>query len=182
MKQNFVVLLIGIALGFSLALTTQIYTSFFVPPVQVGVADVEPVFSPGNQDVIVNLVQSSHSSLELEVYTFSSTILRDELIAAHERGVDVKVILDSSISSNVPMAKALLAKGVQVMLSPKRFSLVHSKFLVIDKEVVFVGSNNWTFHSFNLNREASVKLRSSAVAARFLEVFYSDWNDGIPIH
>ena len=179
MKQFFVVLVIGICLGFSLALVDSSFTGFFTAqPATVGVAYIEPIFSPGNQVIFINEVRNARSSIVLEVYTFSSKELENELESAVARGVDVRVILEKSISSNFPKSRELLAKGIKVKWGSSSFSLTHSKFLVIDREIVIVGSNNWTFHSFNLNREASVKIKSGEVADKFLQVFNLDWENG----
>ena len=178
MKTLIVVLVIGIALGFALSVSTGELTGLFVHRA-IGIVDVQPVFSPDNQAVFVNAVRGASSSIELEVYTFSSTVLADELAGAVGRGVDVKVILDRSIESNFKTSRILLARGVKVKWSPSVFERTHSKFIVIDNETVIVGSNNWTFHSFNLNREAGVKITSGEVAVDFLNIFYSDWSLGV---
>ncbi|MFH1247400.1 MAG: phospholipase D-like domain-containing protein [Candidatus Micrarchaeota archaeon] len=178
-KSTFVILVIGVCLGFSLALADSSFTGFFTDkPTSVGVAYVEPIFSPGSQIAFENTVRSARSSIELEVYTFSSTVLQEELAAAVARGVDVRVILEKSISSNLPRSRELLARGVKVKWGSSSFSLTHAKFLVIDNETVIVGSNNWTFHSFNLNREASVKVKNAEFTSKFMEVFENDWQQG----
>ncbi|MDP3742470.1 MAG: phospholipase D-like domain-containing protein [Candidatus Micrarchaeota archaeon] len=180
MKPLFVAFVIGIALGFSLALVDSSFTGFFTArPAIVGVTYVEPIFSPGSQNVFENMVRNARNSIELEVYTFSSQPLEDELAAAVARGVDVRVILEGSISSNFPKSRELLAKGVKVKWGSSSFSLTHSKFIIIDGETVIVGSNNWTFHSFNLNREASVKIQNAEVAGKFVEIFNADWEKGV---
>lgn len=179
MKQIFVVFIIGVFVGFAIALSDASFTSFFTAsPVTLGVAEVTPVFSPGSEDVIVNLMRGARSELDLEVYTLSSQVLQDELKGAAQRGVNVNVILESSIASNVKPFKELQAAGVKVRWASRSFALTHSKFLVVDNETVFVGSNNWSFHSFNLNREASVKIRSVEVSREFLNVFYNDFAKG----
>ncbi len=179
MKQLFVALIIGIALGFSLALVDSSFTGFFTAqPAAVGVAYVEPIFSPGSQAAFENTVRSARGSIVLEVYTFSSQPLENELAAAVARGVDVKVIMEKTISSNFPKSRELLAKGVQVKWGSPAFSLTHAKFIVVDGETIIVGSNNWTYHSFNLNREAGVKIKSSEVAFKFLQIFNADWQEG----
>ncbi len=178
MKQLFVALVIGICLGFSLALVDSSFTGFFtVQPSVVGTAYVEPIFSPGSEQVFITEVRNAQSSIVLEVYTFSSKSLENELESAVARGVDVRVILEKSISSNFPKSRELLAKGIKVKWGSSSFSLTHSKFMVVDGETIIVGSNNWTFHSFNLNREASIKIKSVEVASKFMQIFNVDWED-----
>ena len=172
-----IIFIMGIALGFSLAIVQPSLSGLFVAQ-PIGTTLVEPIFSPGSQDVPINLVRAARSNVALEVYSFTSIPLKEELIAATNRGVNVNVILEKSISSNPKMARELRAAGVKVRWGDPRFSLTHAKFLVVDGQIVFVGSNNWTFHSFNLNREAGVKLTDVGIAKRFVDVFNTDWNNG----
>lgn len=177
-KHLLVVLVIGISLGFALSITFSSFTGLFISR-SVDQAAVQPIFSPGSQPAFVDAVRQARGSIELEVYTFTSTVLRDELASAVSRGVDVKVILERSIDTNLPMSRELLSRGVKVKFGSRSFERTHSKFLIIDNETVFVGSNNWTFHSFNLNREAGVAITDANVAGDFLAVFYADWSGGV---
>ncbi len=183
MKRELIVFFIGLLLGFSLSLVDPTLSGYFnVQPTSIETTLVQPVFSPGSQDTVENLIRSARHSIQLEVYTFSSNMLKEELASAVARGVDVEVILDASIDSNVKMVRELLANGVKVKWGSPQFERTHAKFLVIDNETVFVGSNNWTFHSFNLNREAAVKLINVDLANRFIAVFRTDWDNGVTVN
>lgn len=181
MNKLLVAFIIGFAAGFALFVVEPSFTGYFTAQ-EVNVVSVEPLFSPGVEDDFINLIRSARYSIELEVYTFTSLPLIEELGNAVDSGVDVKVILERSIDSNLQTSRELLARGVKVKWGSPQFERTHSKFVVIDSEIVLVGSNNWTFHSLNANREASVKLRSREVARRFTGVFYSDWQNGVEVN
>ncbi len=168
---------LGFFIGFSLSIVQPNILGLAVS-YPVNVVSVQPVFSPGSQSEAESLIRSAHNSIELEVYTFTSNVLLDELGGASQRGVNVNVILEHSISSNIETAKKLAARGIKVKWGSKSFSLTHAKFLIIDNETVFVGSNNWSYHSFNLNREAGVILKSREISNKFTAIFYSDWKEG----
>ncbi|MGR3220259.1 MAG: phospholipase D-like domain-containing protein [Candidatus Anammoxibacter sp.] len=106
-------------------------------------------------------------------------ILIKDLIKAHKRGVDVKVIFDQ----NVPFWKKkkrkgyierrskdaygkLLRAGVPVYYDDKN-QITHNKVIVIDDYITIVGSTNWTYSAMNKNNEASVLIESSEVAKEF---------------
>ncbi|MBI4406639.1 hypothetical protein HY571_01875 [Candidatus Micrarchaeota archaeon] len=173
MNREVVLLVIGAALGFAFSL-------LFWPPISfpVDAAVVRPLFSPGTEGNFVNLVRSAGNSIDVEMYVFTSTVLKEELANAVSRGVSVRVLLDESISTNFETAEELRGAGVAVRFASRRFERTHSKFFVVDDEVVVVGSNNWTFHSLNLNREASVVIKNREVAREFVNVFESDWLGG----
>jgi len=98
-------------------------------------------------------------------------LLVNALIAAHRRGVDVRVVLDLHSTydpeSVVPVrdhlnglaADMLSYAGIGVSYYPARYHL-HHKLVVIDKETVVIGSHNWSFAGFRHNIENSSLIRS----------------------
>ena len=52
--------------------------------------------------------------------------------------------------------------------------MIHVKLLVIDGEMVSVGSTNFDIRSFRLNDEASLNIYDREFAARMTDVFESD--------
>ena len=106
-------------------------------------------------------------------------ILLGDLIAAHNRGVDVSVILDGNDrpwendgkeqedKKNQSAFDFLTAAGVDVRYDSND-KLLHSKLIVIDESVTILGSTNWTYSALRKNHEASVIIRSPAVARTFM--------------
>jgi cardiolipin synthase len=130
------------------------------------------------QRAIENAKRSVHA--ELFVLTDHKTI--DALIAAKNRGVDVKVILNPlKIKENAINEKAaaqLRAAGVDVKwfrCNEKTQQKLHAKMAVFDDDQVIVGSANWSYAGFNTNREADVEVLSKDTAASFDKIFNKDW-------
>ena len=111
--------------------------------------------------------------------SFINTLIRD-LIKAHRRGVDVKVIFDQNVRfwenswrknmverKSRDAYKRLLNAGVSVYYD-SREQITHSKIIVIDNYITIVGSANWTFSAMNRNNEASVLIESNEVAEEFI--------------
>jgi cardiolipin synthase len=110
---------------------------------------------------------------------FEAMLLGD-LISAHNRGVDVSVILDGNDrpwedggkkqedKKNQSAFDLLEAAGVDVRYDSND-RLLHSKLVIIDESVTILGSTNWTYSALKKNHEASVVIRSSEVARTFLE-------------
>lgn len=110
--------------------------------------------------------------------------LVEELINAHKRGVKVRVILDQNIDfalwneggewqkqdKNVALFTYLKKQGIEVYYD-NLFVTTHSKAIVIDKEIVIVGSANWTESSLRKNWEASCLIKSKDLAKQFLDDF-----------
>jgi len=111
--------------------------------------------------------------------------LVEEVVNAHKRGVKVKVILDQNISfvewegrggkwereaKNDPLFVYLKKQGIEAYYD-NLFVVTHSKAIVIDEEVVILGSANWTESSLRRNWEASCLIRSKELAKQLLEDF-----------
>ena len=140
--------------------------------------EVLAIFSPENSDEILGLLGSAKREIKLEVYEFSYTTLADALIDARSRGVSVQVVLEPSVAANTQMSQYLLNGGVSVAWASKKFHNTHSKFAVIDDYAVLVGSTNWSKNAMLYNREASVIVYSTDVAASFEKIFDSDYTVG----
>jgi hypothetical protein len=113
------------------------------------------------------------------------TELVEEVVNAHKRGVKVKVILDQNISfaewegrggkwereaKNDPLFVYLKKQGIEAYYD-NLFVVTHSKAIVIDEEIVILGSANWSESSLRRNWEASCLIKSKDLAKQFLEDF-----------
>lgn len=110
--------------------------------------------------------------------SLSNTLIRD-LIKAHKRGVNVKVIFDQNVQfwergrkrkkveRKSEDAYQMLAKaGVPVYYDDKN-QITHNKIIVIDNYITIVGSTNWTNSALKNNNEASVIIESKEAAEEF---------------
>lgn len=104
-----------------------------------------------------------------------TNLLLDALVAAHQRGVKVRIILDTGEQGpgeNEDAANRLLAAGVGVYYDSPT-TQTHAKMLVIDDDKVIVGSTNWTYYAISgAGNEASVMIVSpeaSAIYKQYVE-------------
>ena len=137
---------------------------------------VTPVFSPSDSEELFDLIRNARYEIKLEVYEFSYKPLADALIEARRHNVSVKVILEPSVYQNSYMFNYLLNNGIDVSWSPTKFHNTHSKFMIVDDKVVFVGSMNWSESSLKSNREASVIIYSKEVSSKFERIFGMDFS------
>ncbi|MFO7650668.1 MAG: phospholipase D-like domain-containing protein [bacterium] len=149
-------------------------------------------------DVLPRLFNSARSSIDLAQFYLlyypphskgrDLCPLYDALIAAAQRGVRVRIIVDSVTLEQSPtetyhrMPRELgSVPGIEVRSVDLRphsdyaGCLMHAKYCLIDGAVALVGSHNWSFGAFRDNREISVVVRDSAYAAELGEVFDADW-------
>lgn len=138
---------------------------------------VQTCFKEARSSIKVMMFEASY----YEKYPSSPTnVLIRELVAAHKRGVAVKVILESNRErektrvSNEKTGSILSREGVDVAYDPATIT-THTKLLIIDGKISVVGSTNWTYSALEKNHEVSVVIRSSEVAQRLQDYFQTIW-------
>ncbi|MBI4178490.1 hypothetical protein HY522_03580 [bacterium] len=89
----------------------------------------------------------------------------EELGAARKRGVQVSVLLDRHFKSdNQKAAAALKRAGIWDVRFDEEGVTNHSKLVVIDDEVLIVGSQNWTLSALVASNETAVYVKDRGVA------------------
>lgn len=126
---------------------------------------------------LLDRINGATTSIDAAFYDFNRVSIRDALIAAHNRGVVVRVVTDDEAYADAgygPHFAALEAAGITV-INDGRSSIMHNKFAVIDGEVVWTGSTNWSDNGFTYNHNNSVVFTSTELAdiygAEFDEMF-----------
>ncbi|QSX78197.1 phospholipase D-like domain-containing protein [Agrilutibacter solisilvae] len=101
------------------------------------------------------------------------------LLAARKRGVRIRILLPGEHidSDAVRMASKaewgpLLKAGVEI--SEYQPTMLHTKLLIVDREMVSVGSTNFDIRSFQLNDEASLNVYDHTFAEAMTQVFETD--------
>jgi DNA uptake protein ComE-like DNA-binding protein len=110
--------------------------------------------------------------------------LLEALVAAHERGITVRVLLDqdrpndpyNSVVINTPAKNFLEQRGVTVKFD-QADRLLHSKYILIDSTLTVVGSHNWSAGSYFQMDDLSLVLSSSDLTARLRGRFESLWSN-----
>lgn len=127
-------------------------------------------------------IDNARKSIHAELFVLSDRPTIEALVAAKERGVDVKVILNpieiKGNRINEKAAETLKAAGVDVKwfeCNPDTKQKLHAKMAVFDDDQVIVGSANWSYAGFNTNREADVEVLSRGTASAFDKIFRNDW-------
>jgi phosphatidylserine/phosphatidylglycerophosphate/cardiolipin synthase-like enzyme len=147
--------------------------------------DIQPVTDAQYFDVAKKMIQEAKSSIRVMMYEMvyynkhpnsPSNILMRELINAKKRGVHVEVILevregeDRTTKNNRLSGKILSEGGVEVIYD-LLLKTTHAKLMVVDMEVILLGSANWTFAGLTKNHEVSVLIRSKEVAKELIDYF-----------
>jgi cardiolipin synthase A/B len=112
-------------------------------------------------------------------YFVPDPLIDRALVEARQRGVRVRILVPGHhIDSEVVRLSSkagwgpLLAAGVEIF--EYQPTMMHAKALVVDGELVSVGSTNVDRRSFQLNDEASLNIYDRTFAARMTAVFEAD--------
>ena len=118
-------------------------------------------------------------------YFVPDELIVKALVAARQRGVRVRIVLPGPHidSETVRIASKaewgpLLQAGVTIHVYQP--TMLHVKLLVVDGEMVSVGSTNFDIRSFQLNDEASLNLYDRAFAEAMTASFEQDMRQTTP--
>lgn len=111
-------------------------------------------------------------------YIIPGTPLLEALQVAASSGVDVRLLISEKADSNLvkwtvrSYFESLLKAGVKIYLFPDGF--LHSKTIVLDDELVSIGTANLDIRSFEQNYEVNAIIYDSAFAAHLKAYFLND--------
>lgn len=106
------------------------------------------LFSPGSdtENKIAKLIDAANTSVDAVTFSFSSIPIKDALIRAYKRGVNVRFLQDKKLAKSSQMAKDLYEAGVPFkwMSGRNDKGAMHNKFIIIDGKILGTGSFNFT--------------------------------------
>ena len=125
-------------------------------------------------------IAAAEDTIDLSAaYFIPDDLITNALVAARHRGVRIRVLVpgkntDSTMARLASKAGwgPLLLAGVEIYeYEPTMF---HNKVMIIDHEMVSVGSTNFDLRSFRLNDEASLNVYDKDFAQHMTEVYEKD--------
>jgi cardiolipin synthase A/B len=126
-------------------------------------------------------IDAATRTIDLLMYILSDQIIIDALVAAEDRGVELRVILEKhpfgGAGDAESMTAQLLRAGAEVRHASDHFTFSHAKALVIDGEVALILNLNLARSAFERNREFGVISTWPADVTAVQEAFDADWED-----
>lgn len=130
----------------------------------------DDVIEGGIDTVMVELIDSAQSSIDIVMFEFSLQSVADALIRAHERGVQVRIVYDDEHTEEDPQIEEVLEAGIPGT-PDERSAFMHNKFMVIDQRIVWMGSTNFTINDVYRNNNNSIAFVSPELAANYTNEF-----------
>lgn len=133
---------------------------------------VDPLSMQGTGGVdgpLVQAIDDARLSIDVAAYSLSLNNVRSSLINAHQRGVTVRMVMESTNMDNSDPQRIIEA-GIPVV-GDNRDGLMHDKFIVIDRSEVWMGSMNYTDSGAYDDNNNMLRIRSTKMAENYTKEF-----------
>ncbi|MBN2084454.1 MAG: DUF1669 domain-containing protein [Anaerolineales bacterium] len=152
------------------------------PPAPSGTAPSGPVavffsrpqvfdgeYTGGPDEILVRAIDEAVAGIDIASYDFDLLSVARALLRAKNRGVAVRIVVDTDNWHNEALA-FLRGEGIPVA-GDGREGLMHDKFVVIDGREVWAGSMNLTVNDAYRNDNNLLRIRSAELARIFTAEF-----------
>ena len=131
------------------------------------------------EEKLINFINAAQTSIHIASFEFNLPRVADALIAAKARGVDVRWVTDDENgleidgNENRGQFTRLMAAGVEVKDDAGRSALMHNKFWIFDRQILWTGSTNITVNGIYKQNNNVIVIRSPEVA----EIYEREWEE-----
>ena len=170
------------------SLSSGLIKNYFNNPVDATLATTGnvAVYTPAGSaaDTLAKYINRATQTLDIAIYNWNSTVIKDAVIAAKNRGVRVRIIYEDDNANvsvgQLPTSIPRVARPAQPGSSGS--SIMHNKFVIIDAEStnpnipwVWTGSMNWTGAQLATDRNNVIALQDQALARVYTVEFEEMW-------
>jgi mitochondrial cardiolipin hydrolase len=134
-------------------------------------------FSPGDGclSTILGELGRTRKSADICVFTITDDRITGAIVAAHRRGVFVRIITDNDKQYDQGSdIERLREAGIAVAVDESEHHM-HHKFAVLDGSTLLNGSYNWTRSAATFNEENLIVTSDPALVATFARQFREMW-------
>lgn len=118
--------------------------------------------------------ERAQKMIDVAVFDLRLPSLVDALVRAHERGVQVRVLVDYEANKGAAeftdAVEKLETRGVQVVRN-HRSALMHDKFAIIDQQLLWTGSMNFTPNDVYRNNNNMLRLGNAELIQNYTQIF-----------
>ncbi|WP_255988080.1 phospholipase D-like domain-containing protein [Chitinolyticbacter albus] len=134
-------------------------------------------FSPGAacRTAIVQRLQQARGTADICVFTISDDSIAEAIVAAHRRGVAVRVVTDDDKALDAGSDVDWLRNAGVPLACDRSSAHMHHKFAVIDGRWLINGSYNWTRSAATTNEENLVVCNDPGLVHAFQGCFDMLW-------
>lgn len=143
-----------------------------------------------DQQVLLPLIESAQTSIEIASFDFNLPSLLDALVRAKQRGVDVRVIVDtasgetkldakrSPTGEELDAVRVLTRARIKVVDGGRSNGLMHNKFIIIDSRTLVTGSMNFSYNDTYRNNNNLLVITDPTLIANYRAKFNEGFGSG----
>lgn len=124
-------------------------------------------------------IRAAKKTLDIKMFQFTEQRLMNEIVAAHQRGVAVRIMLNPSRFTGEhdnDEAFAFFKKAnIPVQDTNPKFPITHEKSMVIDHREAFIMSLNWAPKYFGNTRDYALVTTNTQEVNEIADCFDADW-------
>lgn len=139
-----------------------------------------PLSSQGTGGVdgpLVKAIDAARLSIDVAAYSLSLNSVRNALLRAHDRGVTVRVVMEST-NMDRSDPQIMIEAGIPI-IGDNSQGLMHDKFLVIDKSEVWLGAMNFTDSGAYEDNNHLMRIHSTKIAEDYSVEFKEMFEDNM---
>jgi phosphatidylserine/phosphatidylglycerophosphate/cardiolipin synthase-like enzyme len=137
--------------------------------------DTEADHHGGIDEILAADIAQARSSVDVAAYEFDLETVAQALIDAHKRGVQVRMVTDSDNVAE-PAVRKLDGAGIPIV-EDHRGAIMHDKFVIIDREIVWTGSWNLSVNCTYRNNNNAARIVSARLAENYRAEFEEMFTD-----
>lgn len=158
---------------------------YFAPQDETRRFTVRPLLTPDNyHEHALQLVRDASDELLFQNQTFKAPKGHEKSLAAlleairekQRKGVKVRIIFRLLNESDAREVLEGLKDYELNLADVKVQHNCHTKGIIVDRQQVLLGSQNWSNYGVSENRDASLLFKDATLAQYFAEIFQHDWD------
>lgn len=140
---------------------------------------MQTILGKNYPSVVIPLIDKARHSIKIVVFDWRwyendpgnpCQLFNSAIVRASRRGIVIEACVNSE-----KIAKPLTTNGINVKI-PISKNLMHTKFIIIDDEIVIMGSHNFSQSAFTTNFETSVVFEEPLQVNEFVLFFHNIWS------
>ncbi|WP_426090068.1 phospholipase D-like domain-containing protein [Janthinobacterium sp. PSPC1-1] len=162
--------------GFELVHTSPVETSLTNPDLREPVAVWSELFDSAKKEIVI----AQFYAVSKPGTAFEKVLA--SLTAAGQRGVKIRFLLDQkgvglSEAATIARIKAIPNLDLRLIDFNKITGngIVHAKYLAVDGEVAYIGSQNFDWRSFEHIHETGLRITEPSMVSQVQAIFEQDW-------
>jgi phosphatidylserine/phosphatidylglycerophosphate/cardiolipin synthase-like enzyme len=129
-------------------------------------------------EALLGAIKKAKKTIEIVIFRFDRAEIEAALMAAVRRGVSVSALIAYANRGGEQhlrkLEMRLLAAGVNVSRTPAKLARYHNKMMIVDRQVLFVLSFNFTHLDIDHSRAFGIVTRKPRLVQEAIKLFEAD--------